>query len=411
MKKTKVAIVGVSGYGNVHYNAILRAWEQGRVEIVCATVINAEEEAEKCEFLRAAGCEIFCSTDAMFQRHAGGVDICFLPVGIALHAPMAIAAMNAGMNVLVEKPLSATVQEADAIIAASQKTGKFVAVGYQHMYQPQIQAMKHAIVVGRIGPLKAVRGIGLSPRDQTYYRRNNWAGRLRNATGWILDSPVNNAFAHYINLVCYMGGTSEKTMADVATLEAGLYRANPQIESFDTAFMKMKTTQGVDLFFAASHVPESPLNTIVEAIGEGGSIRWTREGYTAQWADGTSETIAMPSQNQMYDTIVETLQMRLYDPAVPIFSAVSGKVVTSLVNTAHAHAPIVPVPFENVAWVPSEADGQDRCVWQGLTGVMKRVFEDIRMPTDADFSFCRNGELAKPEEMKCFERGYDEKDG
>ncbi|MGI5869436.1 MAG: Gfo/Idh/MocA family protein [Kiritimatiellia bacterium] len=402
MQKAKVAIVGVSGFGNVHYQDIMRAWKAGLVDIVCATVINAEEEAEKCEALRAAGCEIFQSADAMFQRHAGGVDLCFLPVGIGLHAPMSIAAMRAGMNVFVEKPLAPTVQDADAIIAASKKTGRFAAVGYQHLYQPQIHAMKRAIVEGRIGRLRTVRCIGLWPRDRAYYRRNNWAGRLRGPGGWILDSPVNNALAHYLNLVCYFGGATPDAMADVETLEAGLYRANPEIESFDTAFMKMKTAEDVDLLFVTSHVSESSLNPIIEAIGDGGSIRWTMEGCTAQWADGATETVAMPGPEQMRDNIVAALLARLRDPKAPIFSAERGKVLTSLVNTAHASAPIIPVPREHCFWTTTETEGKSRRVWRGLDGVMNRVFAETRMPTTDDFPFCRNGSLAKPGEMTSF---------
>ena len=406
--KARVAIIGVSGFGNIHYQDIMRAWKAGLVDIVCATVINAEEEAEKCEALRAAGCELFRNADAMFQRHAGAVDLCFLPVGIGLHAPLSIAAMRAGMNVFVEKPLAPTVQDADAIIAASKETGRFAAVGYQHLYQPQIHAMKRAILDGRIGRLRAVRGIGLWPRDRTYYRRNNWAGRLSGPAGWILDSPVNNALAHYLNLVCYFGGAAPDAMADVATLEAGLYRANPEIESFDTAFLKMKTAEGVDLLFATSHVPESNLEPVIEAIGENGSIRWTQEGFTAQWADGTSETVAMSSPEQIRDNIVAALLTRLRDPRAPIFPAERGRVVTSLVNTAHSSAPIVPVPLEHRFWTPSETDEKGRCVWRGLQGVMDRVFAEIRMPTAEDFPFCRNGAVAKPAEMTRFERLFTE---
>lgn len=133
MQKAKVALVGVSGFGNVHYKDIMRAYGAGLVEIPCATVINQDEEAEKCAVLRGCGCEVFNDAGAMFAKYAGKADVCFLPVGIGLHASMSIAAMRAGMNVMLEKPLAATVQEADAIIAAEKETGRFTAVGYQHI--------------------------------------------------------------------------------------------------------------------------------------------------------------------------------------------------------------------------------------------------------------------------------------
>ena len=268
MKKARIALVGVSGFGNVHYEDIMRACKAGRADIICATVINQQEEPAKCAALRSMGCTVFDDAAEMFQSFMGKVDLCFLPVGIGFHAPMTIAALENGMNVVLEKPLTATVQEADAIIDASKRTRRFVAIAYQHMYQPQIKSIKQAIISGEIGALKTVRGIGLWPRGKAYYARNNWAGKLRTESGWVLDSPVNNALAHYMNMVCYFGGETLDGMAQINSLQAGLYRANPEIENFDTGFIGMTTPAGVKLLFVTSHAPQSTLDPIVEAVGE-----------------------------------------------------------------------------------------------------------------------------------------------
>lgn len=403
MEKAKVALVGVSGFGSIHYGDIMRAYNAGRVEIACATVINQEEEAEKCATLRQCGCTLFKNTDDMFREFAGKVDVCFLPVGIGLHAPMSIAAMRSGMNVMLEKPLTATVQEADEIIATSKETGRFVAVGYQHMYQPQAQDMKRAILSGKIGPLKTVRGIGLWPRGRFYYTRNTWAGKLRTSTGWILDSPVNNALAHYLNLVCYLGGSSQDEMVDLDTLEAGLYRANPEIEGFDTAFLKMKSSQGVDMLFVTSHVAQTTLEPVIEAIGETGSIRWTQEFYTIRRGDGSTETVKMPPQEQIRDNIMDAVLKRVADEKTLVFTPRRAKVVTSIVNAAHASAPIVPVPVEQVSLVAGKIDGDIRCVWNGLDEITRRCYEEVRLPTGSDFAFCKNGHPFHPAAMTRFD--------
>lgn len=403
MEKVKVAIVGVSGFGRVHYEDIMRAYKTGRVEIVCATVINQEEEAEKCEVLRQCGCTLFDDAWQMFREFVGKVDLCFLPVGIGLHAPMSIAAMRAGMNVFLEKPLAATVQEADEIIAVSTETECFVAVGYQLMYQPQVAAMKRSILAGEIGEIKAIRGIGLWPRGRLYYTRNNWAGKLRTEKGWILDSPVNNALAHYLNLVCYLGGSSQDAMVDLETLEAGLYRANPDIESFDTAFLKMKSAQGVDLLFVTSHVAQENLEPIVEVIGDKGRIHWTNASYTLQTEGGISTTVAMPSNEQTRDNIMDAVLRRVADPKSGVFTPRRAKLLTSIVNAAHASAPIVPVPSEQVSQIAGKTEGDVRCVWNGLDDIIRTCYDEIRLPTTADFAFCKNGDSTNPATMTQFE--------
>lgn len=403
MGKAKIALVGVSGYGRVHYEDILRAYRAGRVEIVCATVINQAEEAEKCEVLRQYGCTIFDDAWEMFRWFAGKVDVCFLPVGIGLHAPMSIAAMRAGMNVFLEKPLTATVQEADEIIAVSKQTGCFVAVGYQLMYQPQVAAMKRSILAGEIGAVKAIRGIGLWARGKPYYTRNNWAGKLRTEKGWILDSPVNNALAHYLNLICYLGGNSQDEMADLESLEAGLYRANPDIENFDTAFLKMKSAQGVDLLFVVSHVARMDFGPVVEVIGDKGIIRWTSESYTLQMENGVSTTFAMPSGEQTRDNVIHAVLGRVFDAKTGVFTPRRAKLLTSIVNAAHASAPIVQVPSEQVSQVVGITEGDVRCVWDGLDDIIRKCYDEIRMPTAIDFAFCKNGSPTNPAAMTQFD--------
>ena len=65
---------------------------------------------------------------------SGTADVLTVPLGIHMHVPVSIDAMRAGLNVYCEKPVAATVQEVDALIAAKNETGRSVAIGYQHIY-------------------------------------------------------------------------------------------------------------------------------------------------------------------------------------------------------------------------------------------------------------------------------------
>ena len=409
MEKINVAIVGVSGFGNIHYADIMRAYRAGRVRIACATIVNQEEEAEKCGVLRQAGCEVFRNANDMFRHYAGKVDVCFLPVGIGLHAPLSIAAMKSGMNVFVEKPLTATVQEADEIIAASKETGRFVAVGYQHLYQPQVHAVKRAILGGEIGKIQTVKGIGLWARGRAYYTRNNWAGKLQTDNGWILDSPVNNALAHYLNLVCYFGGTTPNEMAEVATLEASLYRANPEIESFDTAFLKMKSTDGLDLLFMTSHVAQENLEPRIEIIGDGGRVTWTQESYTVSIPGTPDKQVKMPSEEEIRDNIMEAVLNRVHDQNALVVTPERAAVLTRIVNASHSYTPIVPVPKDYVSMVTGSSPDDVRRVWNGLDEIIRRTYEEGRMPTVSDFPFCWSGAPRRPSDLKRFEGTFDER--
>ena len=100
-----VVLIGVSGFGDVHYRDLLRWHHAGKLNFAAAAVIDNANQREKCAEMEALGIRIY--DDYRHMLAAEQADLCCIPTGIAMHAPMSIAAMRAGMNVLVEKPAAA----------------------------------------------------------------------------------------------------------------------------------------------------------------------------------------------------------------------------------------------------------------------------------------------------------------
>src|SRR5690606_3088229 len=100
----KVALIGVSGFAMFHYVNLMELAESGQICLVAATIINPDQEAAKCRSLLAIGAEIFEDYQTMLTTWEGRIDLCVIPTAIHQHAPMTIAALAAGCNVLVEKP-------------------------------------------------------------------------------------------------------------------------------------------------------------------------------------------------------------------------------------------------------------------------------------------------------------------
>src|SRR5207249_2746382 len=123
--------------------------------------------------------------------HADLVVVCTPPQLHSLHVCLALEHHS---HVLCEKPLCVTPDQARQMLAARDRAGKDVTIGYQWSLADAIQRLKSEILSGVFGKPRRLRTLVLWPRDETYYRRNRWAGRVRDADGnWILDSPVNNA--------------------------------------------------------------------------------------------------------------------------------------------------------------------------------------------------------------------------
>jgi len=306
----RTAIIGVSGFANEHYHDLLRETAAGRLQIVSATVINQAEEAEKCARLRGLGCRIFDDYRLMLEAMAGHLDLCVIPTGIPLHAPMTLAALAAGSHVLLEKPAAGTIQEVTAMQKAESMAGRFVAVAYQSLYTPEILRMKQAMQDGLIGPVHAIKCRGLWPRPNSYYERNSWAGRLRQHDRWVLDSPFNNGFAHWLNMLCFLAGRDLRGSARPLAIEAELYRTRP-IESADTACLRIATEEGIPLLLWVSHSCTETEDPILEVRGERGTLVWTQEGISYHPAGGEAE--AWPSHTVaqfrplMYDAVLRRI--------------------------------------------------------------------------------------------------------
>lgn len=385
-------IIGISGFGRVHYADLIRQTDRGLMRPVGATVINQADEPDRCEALRTRGCRIYADHHEMLRDLRGKIDLCFIPTGIPLHASMTIAALKAGANVFVEKPAAATVQDVRAMADASAKAGRFVAVGFQTFYASETTVMKEAILEGRIGKLKAIKCRGLWPRPDSYYARNGWAGRLKCKEGWVLDSPFNNAIAHQLNMICYLAGPDMARAATLAWIEAELYRANP-IESTDTAAMRIMTTEGVPLYFFVTHCPEALLDPEIVVEGDKGRIHWTFTRYRIEYADGRAVEGVCDTHTALRDRIMARLRDRVEGRDVLVCDLGIAGTQTLAVNGAHDAATIHTID----ASATERRDFMDAeyTVIRGIDAAIDRGFREGKLFSEMDVHWaCEKGRIS-----------------
>ncbi len=330
----RTAVIGVSGFGNVHYRDLVKYQAKGQLEIAAATIINQDEEKEKCEKLRSLGCRIYTDYSQMLGDFKGRLDICFIPTGIHLHKPMTVAALESGVNVFVEKPLAATIQDVLEMKKVQSASGKFAAVGYQTMYTPEVMKIKTALCSGKLGRIKTVKCCALWPRAESYYSRNNWAGRLKVKDSWVLDSPFNNACAHYLNLICFLAGRELAKSAELKTIEAELYRANI-IESADTACMRIMTKDGVTLIFTLTHACEKQFGPDLTISCEKGEVRWNQSKSSISVSGGATEEMVNSNGDDLRACVMEGILKRVSDRNAFICDLDIAGTQTLAANGAH----------------------------------------------------------------------------
>ena len=273
----RFGLTGLGGYAGYVCDRILGDARSDHPAAKLVAVCDPEPErfARRVEDLRAAGISVVRDFAELLTRD---IDAVWLPLPIDLHFPYTEAALDAGKAVLCEKPAAGCVDDVDRMIAARDRTGLPVAIGFQDMYQPSVAVLKQRLVAGEFGRVVGARVIGCWPRSERYFGRNDWAGRLRRDGRWVLDSPASNALAHFLHLALFLLGPSREQSAKPTSVAAELYRAN-RIENYDTCAMRF-TVGGpgvepeVPLFIAYTHACATSVEPVVVVETEQAQISY-----------------------------------------------------------------------------------------------------------------------------------------
>ena len=144
-RKVKIGIIGTGWIAGAHIEFYLQMPD---VEVVaCADLVPGKAEA----FCKKYGFRARCyesGHDMLEQEQLDGVSICTYNTQ---HAPCAIDALEHGVNVMLEKPFTVTLEEAVSVIRAEKKSGKILTIGYQPRMSENIRMIKKIIDSGELG--------------------------------------------------------------------------------------------------------------------------------------------------------------------------------------------------------------------------------------------------------------------
>jgi predicted dehydrogenase len=273
-----VLMVAIGGYGQHYLNALLALTPPESPRCRLAGVVDPQAmQSPAWPIVSALDVPVRSSIE-QFYAEGHRADLAVISSPIHWHVPQTITALSRGSAVLCDKPLGATIQEAEDLIRARRQSGSWVMIGYQWSFSSAILTLKRDVRAGLFGrPIRA-SALCLWPREAGYYRRNDWAGRLRDeATGrWVLDGPANNAMAHFLHNLFFVLGPEMHLSACPLSVQAELYRAYP-IESCDTAVCRAVTSGGVEVLFYASHVTERSVSPRFRLEFEDAVITWDED--------------------------------------------------------------------------------------------------------------------------------------
>lgn len=335
----KTAIIGITGYGKEHLRLLLHGYERHLMQPVAAVCVNPGEAERELASLEKTGCRIYSSVAKLWERESGQIDLCMIPSPIGTHYTFARQAVEHGSHVFLEKPACGTVEEVHDLMAFAKARGREICMGFQDRYSEQVQHLKCRMLAGDIGKIVSVRGYGVWPRPQAYYERNNWAGKLKNNGNWVLDSPINNAMAHFLMLMLYWAGEGVDRFARPHLLEGELYRIQ-DIESFDTASLRLETEEGIPIYYAVSHSGLKNIPPLLRVEGECGYVEWTFAGKFKVKTEAGFEVHDYAELSTIREHMIENVCAWVTSRTGKVVPIEDALIHTRIVNGLHQAFPI-----------------------------------------------------------------------
>jgi predicted dehydrogenase len=153
-RKLKIGLIGAGWYGMVITTAALKA---GGVEVIGVCDVDSNHlkaSADEIEKLQGTRPKTMKYYNELLDMK--GLEAVFIGTIPHWHALQFIAACNKGLDIYCEKPLSYDVREGQAMVAAANKAGNIVQVGFQRRQAESYKRVKELIEAGRIGTLYQV---------------------------------------------------------------------------------------------------------------------------------------------------------------------------------------------------------------------------------------------------------------
>lgn len=308
MRKLRVGLIGFGFVGPHHLDAIRRLGFADVTAIATTSEKSARAKAEQHLVAKGYG-------DWRRLIADPEIDVVDIATPTHLHRPLALAAIQAGKHVIVDKPMALTSAEARTMLAAAQRKGVTHAVTFNIRYNALLQHARALVARGAIGDVRFVRGHYLQEwllRDSDY----NW--RLEPAQAGSL-AMVADAGAHWYDMAQHVTGRRiVRVLADLSSFirtrkQPGRVGAQ-RVRVPDLGMVLCEFDNGARGLFATSAMCAGHKNDLtIEISGSEASLRWEQERPNELWIGRREE----PSQTLLKDPA-------LLDPPVRHYAALPG---------------------------------------------------------------------------------------
>ena len=247
-----VAIIGCGNISSAHISSYLLFPQRCKI-VALVDIFPDKAEAKKQQY-NLTDAQVFASHEEMLKSAASlGLKLVSNCTPPYVHASIAIDCMNAGLNVLVEKPMATCLAECDEMLAAEAKNGVILSCGAQNRFLNIISKLKALADSGIAGRVRCAHVDSLWWRGHCYYDLW-WRGTWEKEGG----GPTLNHAVHQIDMINWI---QKELPVEVTAVLSNVMHDNSEVE--DLSFAILKYANGALANVTASVVHHGGTQSIV----------------------------------------------------------------------------------------------------------------------------------------------------
>ena len=355
MDKVRIGIIGMGNMGRFHANDLLDGKvPRGELAAVGST------SPHKLEEYKEKGVQIFGSGEEMIA--SGAIDALLIATPHYQHTSLGVAALEAGLHIMVEKPISAHKADAERLIAAAAaRPDQVFGAMFQLRVEPRYQKIRELVQGGQLGDLVRVLWIMTDWfRSEAYFQSGGWRATWKGEGGGVLL----NQCLHQLDAMQWITGMPSKVRSHV-----GIGRWHDiEVEDDVTCYMEFPNGASGAFITSSGETPGSNRFEIAGTKGrlilENDTLTLTRnEVPSDEWCktskigfqkpETTVEEIPIPGADAAHATLMTNFVNAILDGEALIAPGVEGLGSVELANVMVYSGLLnesVDLPMDGAAW-------------------------------------------------------------
>jgi predicted dehydrogenase len=306
-KPVRVALIGCGSAGRYNLGRILAAPQPTEVRVVSEPSPKAYAEAVKVFTAAKRPAPINePNLERLLTEYRGQLDAAFIATPHVYHHGQAKACLEAGLDVLLEKPMVMNAQEARSLIETVERTGRLLVVAFNGSLSPHVRAAARLLRSGELGQILSINATIWQNWGEV--TENTWRQQPKlSGGGFLFDTG-----AHMLNTVADLAGE------DFVEVAAWLTNRGRPVETLAVVMARLASGAFVTLNGCGETVPSCDSDIL--AYCTDGIIRtgaWGRKLEVWRRDSGTFEPVDVPPSSGVWEQFVAVRSGHLPNPCPP----------------------------------------------------------------------------------------------